>query len=297
MYKVSILIAVVLFQANWALGQHKAVWVERCLTETTHEDRYASYSPNGEWIVFESNRDGNWDIYMMNSQGENVKRLTYNESEDRRPSWHPNGEKVLFESNRNGSNELFTLNLRSGKEKKLKQNTKDGEFVFASYSPNGKRIAVSLRESEQKSKIVLLSKKGKRVKTIIENGKRNFYPRWSKDGKEIVYFSRKDTDNKDDEIYGINLETGVEARLTLWKTHNFCPSWSFDNSQIVYVTSMEGSRPEIFIMDRDGNNKTQITHNEEGDTLPNWHPKENRILVTAYRNGNYQICELELSEK
>ena len=75
----------------------------------------ASYSPNGENILFESNRDGNWEIYLMDKNGKNVQRLTTTTAENRRPSWHPNGRKVLFESNRNGKFELFTLKVKKQK--------------------------------------------------------------------------------------------------------------------------------------------------------------------------------------
>ncbi|MGW9684098.1 hypothetical protein [Flagellimonas sp. 2504JD1-5] len=267
-------------------------WKETCLTHNAADDRYASYSPDGNWIVFESNRDGNWEIYLMDNQGGNVQRLTNNPSDDRRPTWHPNGRKLLFESDRNGANRLYTLKIATRKEQNLKKIETSGEPIFAAFSPNGNNIAVSFQEAEQQGSIALLDKRGKMLKKIIHNDYRNFYPKWSKDGKEILFFSRKDTENQDDEIYRLNIRTGIEKRLTKWPKHNFCPSWSGDGKQIVYVTSMENSRPEIYIMDKDGSNKTRITHNEDGETLPNWHPSQNKILITAYRNGNYEICVL-----
>lgn len=297
MSKIPILLLLTAMVTNFIFGQSQPVWIENCLTNNEYEDRYASYSPNGNWIAFESNRDGNWNIYLMDTQGKNVQCLTEHAADDRRPSWHPGGREILFESNRNGSNELYTIVIESNKKKRLFGFNENEELLFASYSPNGKSIAVSIKESDEKSNILLFSKNGKRVKTLVENGKRNYYPKWSSDGKELVYFSRKDTENNDDEVYSINAQTGKELRLTNWHKHNFCPSWSNDDSKIVYVTSMEGSRPEIYIMDRDGSNKTRITQNEDGETLPNWHPEKNKILVTAFRNGNYQICELELIEK
>lgn len=269
---------------------------EKCLTKNSFDDRYASYSPSGEIILFESNRDGNWEIYLMDSAGMNQQRLTFNENDDRRPTWHPSGEKILFESSRSGKSELYVQDLKSLKIEKI-TNFEKGEPIFGNFSPDGKTIAVSLKESDDKSNIVLLDTKGKIIRELTIEDKRSYYPKWSKDGKEIVYFSRKDTDNHDDEIYKLNLESGIEKRLTNWAKHNFCPSWSFDNSRIVYVTSMKDIRPEIYIMDSDGSNQVRITYNEDGDTLPDWSPNGNKLLITGYRNGNFEICELELQLK
>jgi len=266
---------------------------EICLTNNSFHDRYASYSPSGGKIVFESNRDSNWEIYIMDSNGENQERLTFNESDDRRPTWHPSGEKILFESSRNGKSELHLIDIKSLKVKKI-SSFKESIPIFSSFSPDGKIIAVSLKESEDKSNIILLDTLGNLIKELTDNVKRNYYPKWSNDGKEIVYFSRKETNNLDDEIYKINLENGTEKRLTNWPKHNFCPSWSNDNSKIVYVTSMKDMRPEIYIMNADGENQIRVTYNEDGDTLPDWSPNGDKILITGYRNGNFEIIELKL---
>ena len=71
---------------------------ETNLTNHPSSDRYASFSPNGHKIVFESDREGHWDIYVMDFSGKNLERLTEHVSDDRRPSWHPDGESILFES-------------------------------------------------------------------------------------------------------------------------------------------------------------------------------------------------------
>ena len=267
---------------------------ENCLTNNEYDDRYASYSPNGERIVFESIRDGDWQVYLMDKKGNNVERLTNNDRINRRPTWHPKGKKILYESIKNGITELRTIRIKSRKETAIKSMLESGEFIFAVYSPDGNKIAVSLRKSENTSNIIVLNKRGKLIQEITNNDYRNYYPKWSKDGKELIYFSRKETANMDDEIYRINLETSEELRLTNWPKHNFCPSWSSDDRKIAYVTSMESVRPEIYIMNSDGSNKTRITSNEDGDTLPSWHPYESKILITGYRSGNYEICEIEL---
>lgn len=272
--------------------------LETNLTKSKFDNRYASYSPDGKKILFESNRNGNWDIYIMDPSGENQESLIESKYSDRRPSWHPNGGKILFESERSGKNELYVFNLQNSKITKISNLKDNGEPMFGSFSPNGKFIAIGLKESDDRSNIFLLNKKGEMIKALTNEDKRSTYPKWSKNGKEIIYFSRKDTNNKDDEIYKLNLESGNEVRLTNWPKHNFCPSWSNDGKRIVYVTSMEGTRPEIYIMGSNGENQTRITKNSDGDTLPSWHPnEENKLLITGFRNGSYQICELKLNEK
>ena len=292
--RIILLVVVQLFVFPTILFSQNGIKQETCLTANEFDNRYASYSPDGSQIVFESNRDGNWGIYIMDSDGMNQERISDQDHDSRRPSWHPNGKHILFESERKGETELHSLNLKNRKLSKIAQANNQGNFAFASYSPNGRFIAVGLSASDDESNIFLINKKGKIHRQLTYGPKRSTYPRWSKDGKKIVYFSRKDTDNKDDEIYIINLENKVETRLTNWPKHNFCPSWSQSTNQIAYVTSMEETRPEIYIMDSDGHNKRRITNNSDGDTLPNWSPDGSKLLITGYRNGNYQICEIIL---
>ena len=267
---------------------------EKCITMNQFEDRYASYSPDGQHIVFESNREGNWCIYLMDEKGKKIRKLTPSQYSSRRPSWHPNGRKILFESDKAGIFELYIVKIKNQKIKKLGHNRSGSSYMFAHFSPDGRFIAVTERYDQNNGNIILLNKKGKPKKVITKNRYRNAFPRWSPNGEELLFFSRKDTQNKDDEIYRIHIETLEEERLTMWPKHNFCPAWSPKDQRIAYATSMEGSRPEIYLMDVNGENKSRITFNENGDTLPSWHPTENRLLITAFRNGNYQICELTL---
>ena len=71
---------------------------------------YPSWSPDGEKIVFDSKRDGNTDIYVMDTNGNNVKRLTTDPAYDRDPCWSPDGEKIVFVSNRDGNDEIYVMN-------------------------------------------------------------------------------------------------------------------------------------------------------------------------------------------
>lgn len=277
-----------------SLGHSQNTVTEKLLTKNTSHDRYASYSPNGKKIVFESNRDGHWEIYMMDNDGKNQQRLTIGKYDNRRPSWHPTGEKIIFESNRSGAFELYELTLTSKSVKKIKVKNLQGVPMFAKYSSDGTKIAFSLMKSDTVSNIQIVSHKGTFIKAFTNYNYRSVYPNWSRDDRSILFFSRHETNNTDDEIYIMNLDGSSKKRLTNWPKHNFCPAWSKDGKKIAYVTSMKDIRPEIYIMDSDGKNQTRITYNNDGDTLPNWSPDGKKLLITGYRNGNFEICELTI---
>ncbi|MCO6476777.1 MAG: PD40 domain-containing protein [Phaeodactylibacter sp.] len=269
---------------------------ERNLTNHPAHDRYASYSPDGHWIVFESDRNGKWDIFLMDAQGGQLTQLTTHSAGGRRPSWRPGGRKVLFETTRDNATALFEINTDgTGLRQVMSLNEETDGGLFARYSPDGSRIAYTLKESETNFNLYLYNLSDGRTTALMADEYRNVYPQWHPSGKKILFFSRHETGNEDDELYLMNLKTGKLKRLTHWPRHNFCPAWSTDGRRIAYVTSMEGIRPEIYIMKKNGKGQQRITFNEDGDTLPHWRPDGKRLLITGYRGDNFEICEISLS--
>ena len=75
-------------------------------------------------IAFTSKRDGNYEVYVMNSDGSNQVRLTNNPSDDLYPSWSPDRSKIAFDSKRDGNEEIYSMNA-DGTLKRLTNNTYD----------------------------------------------------------------------------------------------------------------------------------------------------------------------------
>jgi Tol biopolymer transport system component len=73
------------------------------LTDTAGNNFMADWSPDGERIVFVSQRDGNRELYVMNADGSNQTRLTDGGWENSLPRWSPDGQQIAFESNRGGA--------------------------------------------------------------------------------------------------------------------------------------------------------------------------------------------------
>ena len=81
-------------------------------------------------IVFESRRDGNREIYVMNSDGSEQTRLTNNPALDNCPSWSPDGSKIAFWSERDGNCEIYVMNADGSEQKRLTNNPAFDGYSF-----------------------------------------------------------------------------------------------------------------------------------------------------------------------
>jgi Tol biopolymer transport system component len=101
----------------------------------------ASWSPDDRQMVFASNRDGKFQIYAMNADGTNVRRLTNNRAEESAPAWSPNGQDILFVSDRDGEHPaLFTMAPDGSGQQRLVF-SKRQDFCFPAWSLDGQTIA------------------------------------------------------------------------------------------------------------------------------------------------------------
>ena len=102
-----------------------------------------SWSPDGKQIAFASHRDGIFQIYAMNSDGSNVRRLTKHNAEDSNPAWGPDGKAIAYISaTANDRRGLFVMNA-DGSEPQGLIHSKNQDFCFPSWSPDGKLIIIS----------------------------------------------------------------------------------------------------------------------------------------------------------
>ena len=81
------------------------------LTDNPTMDTRPAWSPDNKQIAFTSNRDGNYDIYVIDADGTNERQVTTNTEKDDFAIWHPNGRQLFVVSERNGKNDLFLVNV------------------------------------------------------------------------------------------------------------------------------------------------------------------------------------------
>ncbi len=92
------------------------------LTQHEEDDLAPAWSPSGDSIAFVSFRDGNGEIYIMESDGSRQLRLTTNEADDLDPVWSPNGRQMAFVSHLYGPGEIFIMDDDGGNQRRLTTN-------------------------------------------------------------------------------------------------------------------------------------------------------------------------------
>jgi len=115
------------------------------------------FSKEGDKVVFTSNRDGNYEIYSVNVDGTNLKRLTENQQIDSFPSWSPDSKTILFESNRTGKKKLYLMDANGSNQRQITFG--DSNDTFGSWSPDGLRIAFLTQRGSQDVIAVLTIKR------------------------------------------------------------------------------------------------------------------------------------------
>lgn len=95
-------------------------FVNRVLVEKIGQARGApAGSPDGSRVAFMKRQDGNWDVYVVNADGSNLKRLTDDPAIDGIPTWSPDGRYIAFASNRGGQWAVWVVNPDGGTPQKL----------------------------------------------------------------------------------------------------------------------------------------------------------------------------------
>ena len=91
-----------------------------------------NWSPDGSRIAFASNRDnpdvGIYEIYTMDTNGNNATRLTNNGANDYAPSWSPDGNKIAFTSDRDGNSEIYIMNADGSNQTNMTNSPSDDLF-------------------------------------------------------------------------------------------------------------------------------------------------------------------------
>jgi Tol biopolymer transport system component len=197
------------------------------LTDNPAYDSNPSWSPDGAQILFTSDRDlnenneaGATEIYVMNADGSNQTRLTFDEARKDDPRWSPDGSKVVYTSTISGQFEIYVMNI-DGKEQIKLTDSQPGYSNFTpSWSPDGKKIVFEVVNSNDSNntrhEICVINADGSdRIELIGYQSGPNLFPSWSPDGQKIIFVSGHDYPGQGiTNLYTIDSDGSNLVRLT-----------------------------------------------------------------------------------
>src|SRR6266545_2411460 len=160
------------------------------VTQVTFDSGFShsqpAWSPAGNRIAFSSNRDSaGLDIYMMDPDGGNIRRLTNESHDDGQPTWSPNGDRIAFVSNRTGNINIFVIDTLGGAPVNI---TNDAANELApAWSPAGGRIAFHSDRDPTGFAIWVMDTTGANATKISPTNPDCELPDWDPNGLRIAY--------------------------------------------------------------------------------------------------------------
>jgi len=245
-------------------------WIDTQLTSDLSDNTYPQPSPDGRWIAFQSDRDGDFDIYVVNIVGGQLRKITENNVWDRLPAWSPDSEWIVYSSDTRGDGtfDLYRIRVDGSNNEIIYSDGRRNSHVR--YSPDGQYIVFTsgtdLRDATT-WEIVLYDTQTQEATFLTQNDIRDSSPSFSPDGTRILFIT---TIGDDTAVASMNLE-GVDRKVIYDGVGNeWAASYSPDGQFIVVTSSVEGE-DQLFLMEADGSNVQQIT--SAGGAYASWIPE------------------------
>src|SRR3954454_778982 len=172
---------------------------ERPLVGLGEMDYDPVWSPDGQSIVFTSDRHGSADLFRVKADGSGIERLTDSPADDDQAAFSPDGKQLVFVTTRGGgTSDLWTMDLQTRKAKALTSGP-GGDFRPA-WSPDGKWIAFSSDrgstmpfghgrwERLQLADIYLIHPDGSGLKRLSAHGDFCGSPKWTGDSRRVIAY-------------------------------------------------------------------------------------------------------------
>jgi WD40 repeat protein len=239
-----------------------------------------AWSPDGRRLAFASGPPGANQIYVMNADGSDRRRLTEGEGNPGRPAWSPDGRRLAFHSRQSGNSEIYVVNVDgSGPANPTNLTNHPAEDLLATWSPDGGRIAFTSNR-DGRWQIYVMNADGSGQTRLTHTAGFDVLGAWSPDGRQIAFHSNRDGNW---EIYVMHPDGSGHIRLTRNDALDYLPAWSPDGRRLAFASNRDGNW-EVYVMNADGSGQTNLTNNpamEDGEIGVSWSPDGTTLAFSS----------------
>lgn len=249
-----------------------------------------AFSPDGNQIAFVSDRDGNFEVYVQNLDGSELRRLTDHPAHDSFPAFSPDGTQIAFNSDREyDAFDVYLMNLDGGGLRRL-TDWKTNETVSPGcWSADGTTLYLLSDQTGKDNIFAMRVEPFVPVEILADTARDLRLPTYSRDGRKILYESS--AGETAGEIMSVDVETKRSASVLRTEAPGMFPALSPDGGSIVFQNRVGGNL-EICLMKSDGTEVMNLTNSPARDTMPAWSPDGRHIVFTSNRDGNYDLMQL-----
>jgi WD40-like Beta Propeller Repeat/Lysyl oxidase len=202
------------------------------LTRTPANEAAPSLSPDGKRIAFVSDRDGNAEIYVMDTTGADVSRLTSNPARiDTDPAWSPDGRRIAYASGTSGELDLYVMNADGSAKRGVV--VAPGDDAEPAWSPDGRQLAFASNRQGNYD-LWLAAPVGGEPAQLTADASDEREPAWSPDGTRLAVVTNRDGN---DEVYTVTAGGLDPRRLTADPASDRDPAWSPDARRVAFARS------------------------------------------------------------
>ena len=236
-------------------------------------------------ILFNSDRSGNLQIYMLNSDGSRAVRLTNNLFSDQTPAFSPDGKKIAFISNRDGNDEIYLMNADGSNQQRLTHSVDDE--AMPDWSPDGKHLVYTLRCNSLENctghqELYAIDIDGTNPRQLTNTDYNAFLPAWRPDGGAIAFVLGNQQGSS---IYYVSAQGGPVLPLIDRTDINVSmPAWSPDGTRLAYVQwDVTTYQSELYVSNADGTQPRRLTREGASINDPAWSPDSAWITFSLRR--------------
>ena len=288
------------------------------LTDHRKDDSFTNImpavSPDGQKIVFLSDRSGYDDLYLMSAlDGKILRRLVKGQrSQDFESfhslrsaiSWSPDGKHVAFVSKRKDRDVINIVEAQSGKRSKRISPNFDSIF-YPAFSPDGRALAF-VGANDGRPGVFVLNLDDEDIEAVTMGALEYSGPAWSPDGKSVAFsciapgkldsldiFTRMGPLNRPDrDVYLARIEDGSLERVTSCSSEDVSPVWAPDGNKMLFVSDRNGGY-NLFAYDFADSTTTQLTDVLGGIFNPSWSAKGDRLAYSCFNAAGWDVFGLK----